>query len=654
MTEDYKAPRWRDAEDEWLEADGLGGFASGTVGGTRTRRYHALLLASRRPPTERIVLVNGFDAWVETEAGRYALSAQRYEPSATDPDGGRRIREFEPTPWPRWTFALEDGTLVEQEICVRHGSPLVVIVWRAKAGTLTVRPFLSGRDYHALHHENDEASFDAAVDGEQIRWHTYESVPAVAALSNGSYAHDPHWYRNFLYEEERRRGFEATEDLVSPGTLTFDLAAGDAVLVLGAETTESPVIPAGSALTVAASLRVAEKARRAAFPSRLHRSADDYLVRRGERKTIVAGYPWFADWGRDTFIALRGLCLTTGRLAEARDVLVEWAATISQGMLPNRFPDQGGEPEYNAVDASLWYVIAVHEYLEADRATPASVTDTLRNAVEAILAGYAAGTRHGIRMDADGLLAAGEPGVQLTWMDARVDGREVTPRVGKPVELQALWINALRIGGAWSERWLQADARAHAAFKARFWNDAEQCLYDVVDVWHEAGRVDASVRPNQIFAIGGLPFPLLSGKPARRVVEAVESRLLTPLGLRSLARDAEGYAGRYEGDSGARDGAYHQGTVWPWLLGAFTEAWLRVHGNTAQTRNEARTRFLEPLLRHLDEAGLGHISEIADGDAPHTPRGAPFQAWSVGEALRLELQILAPAATEVAEAGGAR
>jgi predicted glycogen debranching enzyme len=313
-------------------------------------------------------------------------------------------------------------------------------------------------------------------------------------------------------------------------------------------------------------------------------------------------------------------------------------------MIPNRFPDQGGA-EFNSVDASLWFVIAVHDFLAAAAGKKGKVArrdqKTLWDAVDAILDGYARGTRYGIRADADGLLLCGEPGVALTWMDVKIDGRPVILRNGKPVEVQALWLNALWTRRAVSDRWADLLSRGWEAFRERFWNDAGECLYDVVDTGGEAGAVDASFRPNQIFAVGGLPLALLDGERARRVVDAVEARLLTPLGLRTLAPGEPGYAPRYEGNAGERDAAYHQGTVWPWLLGPFVEAWVRVRGNRSATVRKARARFLEPLLRHLDDAGLGHISEIADGDAPHVPRGCPFQAWSVGEALRLDRDVLA-------------
>ena len=639
---------------EWLEADGLGGFASGTVGGIRTRRYHALLLAATTPPTGRYVLVNGYDAWVEYDGRRFALSAQCYTPGVSSPDGDRRLETFAPVPWPTWGFRLEDGIEVEQQVFVVRGAPRVILSWRLKTpvpgARLVVRPFLSGRDYHALHHENPGFRFDAGREGDAVTWRPYDGVPGIVARSNGAYGHEPQWYRGFLYSEERDRGQEFVEDLASPGSFTWDLSAAEALWSLEAEFGSGSSGGAETSLAAEVKrLRAAERTRRDAFPTPLQRAADAYLVRRGAGMTIVAGYPWFTDWGRDTFVALRGLCLAGDRLDAARGILLQWADAVSEGMVPNRFPDRGDDPEFNAVDASLWYIVAVHDYLAAVAAAEGHVSDaerrTLDNAVQRILTGYADGTRYGIHADRDGLLAAGQPGVPLTWMDAKVGDWVVTPRIGKPVEVQALWLNALRIGAAGGgTRWGALLERGAAAFGARFWNPGGGYLHDVVDVDHHPGTVDATFRPNQIFAVGGLPYPVLNGAAAHQVVDAVERRLVTPLGLRSLAPGEPGYAARYEGSVAARDGAYHQGTVWPWLLGPFVEAWVRVRGGTVAAQRKARRQFLEPLLAHLHDAGLGHVAEIADAEPPHRPRGCPFQAWSVGEALRLDQVVLAAAA----------
>ncbi|MGE0462799.1 MAG: amylo-alpha-1,6-glucosidase [Vicinamibacterales bacterium] len=414
------------------------------------------------------------------------------------------------------------------------------------------------------------------------------------------------------------------------------------MVVFGTPAAVAAIRDDGSLVAHAESVAGAERARRVSRGGTLEQSADAYFVKRGGGGTIVAGYPWFTDWGRDTFIAMRGLCLAAGRLDEARDILLAWAGAIDRGMLPNRFPDGAEPPEYNSVDASLWFVVAGHELLTHPRAGAALSSHDrrrLEDAIVAVLEGYAEGTRYGIVADDDGLLRAGEPGVQLTWMDARANGREITPRIGKPVEVQALWVNALAAGSAISHRWRPWTSRARQSFGARFADAATPTLPDVVDVDHRPGVVDATVRPNQILALGGLPLSLVDGPRARQVLEVVEARLWTPLGLRTLAPDEPGYAGRYKGGPTERDAVYHQGTAWPWLLGPFVEAWVRVRGGGVEAQREARRRFVTPVIAHLDEAGLGHVSEIADAEPPHTPRGCPFQAWSLGELIRLDRRL---------------
>ena len=614
--------------NEWLESDGLGGFASGTVGTFRTRRYHALLLAPLTPPTGRVALVNGFEAWVDAPSGRFPLSTQHYAPDVTYPRGIDFLADFTHEPWPRWTFRGPVGIEILHEVIVDRVDGSVLLHWHlvqaAPDMRLLVRPLLSGRDYHALMRENGAFAFDARVARGNVTWRPYPGLPAIAALTNGSYSHDPVWYRNFDYRDEAARGLDHIEDLAAPGAFGFDLSRGDAVMAL--RTGDQLEVDADA---LAVRIREQEAARRRSL-SLLSRSAESFIVRRGNGHTIIAGFPWFTDWGRDTFIAMRGLVLARGRYDLAASILLAWADTVSEGMLPNRFPDHGGAPEFNAVDASLWFVIVAHELLAT--AHPDATTRTrLLGAVTAIVDGYTSGTRFGIRMDTDGLLACGAPGVQLTWMDARVANRVVTPRAGKPVEVQALWVNALRCAGV---RHAAVADRAQAAFVTRFWNAAAGALYDVVDVDHVAGRVDASLRPNQIFAVGGLPYSLVDGEMARGIVATVERELLTPLGLRTLAQSDPAYKPRCEGGVAQRDGAYHQGTVWPWLIGAFVDAWLNVNGDDDAHRAHARRRFLAPLLEHLNVAGLGHVSEIADGDSPHTPRGCPFQAWSLGELIR--------------------
>jgi predicted glycogen debranching enzyme len=636
-------------EDEWLEADGFGGFASGTVGMLRTRRYHALLLSATRAPGGRIVLVNGVEAWLEANGKRYPLSMQRYVPDLIYPDLTASLVTFDTAPWPTWRMQLDTHLVLTADVFVSKATRETVLRWRLEGVgnkaeaiplTLNVRPLLSGRDYHALHHENAAFNFNAQTsdDRASVNWQPYGDLPVIQCATNGVYTHAPDWYRNFCYVRERERGLDFSEDLATPGVFTFHLADGEAVMILSASHTASATQSPNAMAAAAHATELAriEQQRRDALGSRLQRSADTYVVGRNEGRTILAGFPWFTDWGRDTFIAMRGLLIASGRLDDAEAILLEWSGTLSEGMLPNRFPDYGDTPEYNSVDASLWFIVAVHDYLATHHASLAT-QQRLQQASESILAGYTKGTRFNIQASAaDGLLSAGVPGVQLTWMDAKVGDWVVTPRIGKPVEVQALWINALRIAATWNSQWQPAADRALQAFHERFIDPATQGLFDNVDVDHVNGAIDRSIRPNQIFAIGGLPFPLLQGAAARAVLDQVEAQLLTPLGLRTLAPSDPAYRGHYGGPPLERDGAYHQGTAWPWLLGPFVEAWLRIHGGEADARMQAKTRFLDPLYAHLDHAGLDHLSEIVDGDAPHAPAGTPFQAWSLGELLRME------------------
>jgi predicted glycogen debranching enzyme len=634
-----------DTESEWLEADGLGGFASGTTLGVATRRYHALLLAAQNPPSSRLVLVNGFSAWLETPSGRVQLTRHHFAPGVlTQADAN--IESFSAEPWPSVRYVSNSGLVVIQELFVVHGSPTIVVSFRTEGDTqgvkLCLRPFLSGRDFHALHHENSGFRFEPEEHGSRLRFSPYPGLPSIDMLSNGQYTHAPEWYRNFRYAEEQNRGLDCDEDLAAPGILSFELSLGPAIWISSA-TTPGEALPEGTtAVAYLSQSRRRETARRNAFPSALERAADSYLVARGTGRTVIAGYPWFGDWGRDTFIALRGLCLSTSRFAEARDILVEWSHVVSEGMLPNLFPDGNAQPEYNSVDASLWYVIAASELLHHPEGSSLLSTEdrrALEGAITAIVTGYESGTRFGIRRDSDGLLACGIPGVQLTWMDAKVGDYVVTPRIGKPVEIQALWVNALAAAARLSPVFSRWVAAAQASFEARFWNEATGSLNDVVDVDHQPGRVDAALRPNQIFAAGGLPVSLLSAERTRLVVDIVEAQLWTPLGLRSLAPSDPAYVPHYQGGVWQRDTAYHQGTVWPWLMGAFVEAWLKSRGSTASAKREAEQRFIAPLRAHLNRAGIGHVSEIADAEPPHTPRGCPFQAWSVSELLRLTQQL---------------
>jgi len=618
---------------EWLEPDGLGGFAMGSSDGVRTRRYHAFLLAATSPPEGRMVLVADLEVFVDTAAGRFALSSHRYRGGYVYPDGAKYLVKFEYHPWPRWEWTLPDQTRIACELVVGAGAPRTALRWTKLAGSpraLHVQPLLAPRDYHSTHHQNTAFRFEPDVRGDVVTWHPYPGGPAISVLANAVYQHSPDWYRDFELRDEAERGLSCLEDAASPGVFTFDLGAGPAAMVLG-----TGGLPQGrNAVDIVDQMFTAEAQRRRQLGSPLARAADAYLVARGTGRTIIAGYPWFADWGRDTFISLRGLCLTTGRRDDARKILLQWAGVVSEGMLPNRFDEHNATPEYNSVDAALWFVISAGAFLASESpANQVAMPDRARieAAIAAIVAGYRAGTRHNIHADTDGLIACGVPGLQLTWMDAKVGDHVITPRIGKPVEIQALWINALAIAGHQDEA-----QRVAATFVTRFWDAERQQLHDVVDCDHVAGAVDRSCRPNQIFAVGGLPLALVEGVRARAIVDVFERELWTPAGPRSLAPSDDRYQGRYVGSPQERDGCYHNGPVWPWLAGAFVEAWVRVRGGTSDAKREARKRFIDPLLGRLEIAGLGHLSEICDGDAPHRPVGCPFQAWSVAELLRMD------------------
>lgn len=627
---------------EWLETNGRGGFASGTVAGANTRRYHALLLVARKPPVERFVLVNHVEEWIEVAGRSFPLSSNVYS-GVVHPEGYQRCTGFSIDPWPTWTYE-DEGLTIQREIFCPRGRDMVVIRWRLLEGTglsvrLRVRPMLTGRDYHATHRENESLLVQAWVARNSVTWQPYAGLPAFQALHTGEYHHVPDWYRRVHYPVERRRGLDDQEDWWSPGELVFSLTPGaPASLVL----TNEPVQSVDSAELAEEEQRrrkrVAGQAPKAdALAQALWRAAESYLSERGKQQTVIAGYPWFADWGRDTFVSLPGLCLVTGHFDVAWQVIEAFSAHVSEGMLPNRFPDAGEQPEYNTIDASLWFIHAMDRYLAYTK-DDARVQEIAWPAVMQILDGYRQGTRYGIRMDQDGLIVGGVPGSQLTWMDAKVGDWVVTPRHGKPVEIQALWIRALSVGEnlatrfgdpAFAVRCREDRARAVASFRSRFWYDAGGYLYDVID---GPQGDDKSLRPNQLYAVA-LADGLLSREQAKRVVQAVEEQLVTAVGLRTLAPLDPQYRPRYEGGVVDRDGAYHQGTVWPFLLGVFVTAWVKVHGKTPATRRKART-YLAGLEEHLGQACLGQVSEIFDGDPPHIACGCPAQAWSVAEPLR--------------------
>jgi predicted glycogen debranching enzyme len=637
---------------EWLVTNGLGGFASGTVAGLCTRRYHGLLVAALRPPVERTVLVAKLELAIDYHGTRYYLTANEYADGTIDPCGGNHLESFHVEGLiPVWTWCIAD-VRIRQRIWMEHGrNTTYVTLELERAGaplSLEATPLCTWRDYHAHSRGGWNLRVDPLERGCRIT--AFDgAAPYTLQADRGDFETDTGWYWNFRHRIEAERGLDDLEDLFRPGRFRTLLRSGEQVtFVLSTE--PGAVRGNGTALRRERS-RQQDLSRRlpAAAPDwirRLGLAADQFIVERrdaaGNGRTVIAGYPWFSDWGRDTMIALSGLTLTCGRPEIAREILQTFAWHVSDGMLPNRFPDAGTAPEYNTVDATLWYFDAIDRYLEATR--DPEFGRAIRPVLESIIDWHERGTRYSIQADAgDGLLYAGEPGVQLTWMDAKVGDRVITPRIGKPVEINALWHRALRVTAALAQsqgdgaaaRSFSARAdRVRQSFRDRFWNPHAGCLFDVID---GPGGNDAGIRPNQLFAVS-LEGGLVERTQARAVVDLCASALWTPYGLRSLSPRDPAYIGRYRGGPADRDAAYHQGTVWSWLLGPFAIAHFSVYGDPA-----AALSFLEPMEGHLREACVGSISEIFDGDEPNGAHGCFAQAWSVAEILRAWVEISAHA-----------
>ena len=578
---------------EWLETNGLGGFAASSITGMNTRRYHGLLTAATRPPVGRLAMLSKLEETVTVAGRRYEIACNRY-PGKVYPEGYRYLREFRLEAWPVFVYDL-DGVTVEKRVFMVAGENTTVIEYRAGADcTIELRPLISFRDYHATTHRNDALNAKYENDGGVAVLRPYGDLPALYLAHNASSVADGSgWFYNFEYDRERERGLDFREDLYNPLAMTFEVAGGGAATVIAStmrrETGELAMLRGRemerrAKVTAAADRFVVKRSEE--LVQRLTVAADQFLVKRGEWKTVIAGYPWFSDWGRDTMISLPGLTLVTGWHETARKILLAFAGSMDQGMVPNRFPDDGGKPEYNTVDGTLWFFEAVRAYGEYT-GDYEFVRRSLWAAMKGSIDWHVRGTRYGIRVDVDGLLGCGAAGVQLTWMDAKVGDWVVTPRRGKPVEVQALWYNALRIMQDLAVRFGDGDAAAYGAmadkaqgsFRGLFWNEQAGCLYDVVD----GDARDAAVRPNQIFALS-LKHRMLEDGDELRVLEVVERELLTPAGLRTLSPRDPQYRGRYQGGVVSRDSAYHQGTVWPWLMGPFLTAYARLKGGSEAAR----------------------------------------------------------------------
>jgi len=651
-------------QHEWLETNGLGGWASSSIIGCNTRRYHGLLVAAIVPPAERMSLVSKLDETIITGDERFELGTNNYG-STIHPNGYQYLTSFTKDLFPEFIYEA-GGVKLKKTVAMVHGENTVLVMYDVlsadKTFTLELLPLLSVRGYHNMTHANDAINRNASFDNNIFKTKAYEGTPDIFIKTpGGNYHPNPNWFYNFNYSIEQYRGLDFIEDLFTHGKFTLELNAGDSLGII--ISTDDPTNKDAHELLAKESLRrqsLLSNQPEDETTQQLILTADQFIVKRdiisseipkgspkggdleGALATVIAGYHWFTDWGRDTMISLPGLCLSTGRYEDAKKILSAFSKSVSMGMLPNRFQDNGEAPEYNNVDGTLWYFIAVYKYLQHTNDT-GFVLNEILPVLEDIIDWHYKGTRYNIHVTDDGLLYAGEPGQQLTWMDARIGTWVVTPRMGKPVEIQALWYNALKIFGELLElRDQHEDAsivnasadKAKQSFNNEFWFEEGNYLYDVID---ENDNPNKELRPNQLFAIS-LPFALIEGEKAQAILKIVEQELYTPVGLKSLPKNDVHYVPVYGGDAWHRDSSYHEGTVWSWLLGAYVDGIMRVPefvGSDGLSGKEKALKIIEDFKYHLNEACIGSVSEIFDAEPPHHPRGCIAQAWGVAEILRV-------------------
>jgi predicted glycogen debranching enzyme len=623
--------------DEWLETNGLGGWSSSSIIGCNTRRYHGLLVAATKPPTERTLLLSKLDETIVAGNKRFELGVNDYGQTIS-PNGNQFLKSFSKELFPQWSYEV-NGIGLKKTIAMLHNENTVVIIYdvvkAAKPFALELLPLMAGRFYHTMNHAGPQMHWDADFENGQFHNKPDGNLDVFIQVPGSSYQHNPRWFNNFNYAVEKYRGQDFTEDLFNHGIFSVQLKKGDSLGII--ISTQNTTGRDAHELLAKESLRrqlLLNEQPGNEMIQQLVLAADQFIVKRYEDlKTVIAGYHWFTDWGRDTMISLPGLCLSTGRFEDAKKILSAFAKTVSMGMLPNRFQDNGEEPEYNTVDGTLWYFVAVHKYLKATD-DKKFILEEILPVLKNIVVWHCKGTRYHIHETEDGLLYSGEAGVQLTWMDAKVGDWVVTPRTGKAVEIQALWYNALCIYAELlhlnkekksATEIAQKAAKVKAVFLQQFWNNEGNYLYDVVD----GNNKDNSLRPNQLFAIS-LPYALIEGKQAAAVLKIAEQKLYTPVGLRTLPKDDDRYIGIYGGDAWHRDSAYHQGTVWSWLLGPYVDALMKVEGKKPKAK-----KVIDAFKYHLNEGCIGSVSEIFDADAPHHPRGCIAQAWGVAEVLRV-------------------
>jgi predicted glycogen debranching enzyme len=638
---------------EWLETDGRGGYASSTLENRHTRRYHGLLVANLQTPEGRHVLLSKLEDSLQAGGGEWFFSSHRY-PGVLFPPGPPVLGEFLLDTCPRF-IGRAGKTAVKKSILMPRGKGTLLVRYDLercpKGGILRLKPFLAFRGYHKLSRENPFLRSRTEGIENGFRIEPYEGMPTLYIQTSraSKFTPSPVWYRRFQYTEERERGFDWEEDLFLPGILEVPVERKCSVILsvsLNGDMMRHRVANPAALWKAEVIRRGRDRAAdvrgfgkfgeddREILSSLLVAGRSFLITTPSGRPTVIAGYPWFGNWGRDILISLPGLCFSTGRIAEGIEILTEIGRHERDGLLPNFFSSDGIPEAYNTVDSSLWYFRAVQELmrLSGDKEL---IRERFWPVMKRIVRSFMDGTRFGIGMNREGLLHAGDEQTALTWMDATVGEIPVTPRHGCAVEINALWYNALccthNLAAEFGEPSLFDGDRLpllSRSFRETFWNQG--CLGDVFC----DGVLDTAMRPNQIFAVS-LPFSPLDAAEQASVVRAVREQLLTPCGLRTLSPADPAYRGRYRGNPAERDGAYHQGTVWPWLLGAFGEAALRVADHPEREKNNLRQYLRTFLGKHLSEAGIGSVSEVFDGDAPHRPGGCIAQAWSVAELIRL-------------------
>jgi predicted glycogen debranching enzyme len=638
---------------EWLATNGQGGYAASTLPGLNTRKYHGLLVAAMAPPVRRMVLLSRAEETVWCGGHRFELGCNEY-PGCVYPQGQRYLVEFQADPFPQWTYAGAGWRLVKSLRLLR-GENTVVLTYRfsgsARPVDLELRPMLAMRPIHEL---TFQCNWNLAAEERGTRHHRVPATnrsPEVFFAHNGRFQSGPNWYLSQIYRREQERGYAGLEDLWCPGVVRYRLDRGR-----GAQ-----FVCSADPIDFARAIRVADAQLPTVSPlpspdpalDALRRAAEQFVVSVGDgtdRQTqCMTAYPWAAPSGREALIAFAGLFLVTGRIAEAKSLLMMFASKLQNGLMPSRFPENGGPPVYEGADVSLWFVNAVWDYLRYTNDETA-ISRQLLDVACRIVDAYQRGAGLGVRPDSDGLLATRSPGIPATWMDAKLADWVVTPRVGRPVELNALWYNVLRITGQLCARFNRPDRaksltdsadRHRKAFNERFWNESTGCCLDVVE---DHGR-DPSVRPNQLLALS-LPFAVLDVGRHESVLNRVRAELLAPTGVRTLAPQDSRYVGRYEGNVQSRDRAHHNGSAFPWLLGSYVTALMKLRGRGAAARAEA-LELLRPCLEYLLGDGAGQLPELFDGDAPHRPGGAIASAASIGELLRCyteDVLLLGPVA----------